>query len=493
MAPDFQYITTMDNPQPDTRSTSAYASSESAVGAVRGALPYAHIVRDTLLSPRRWLETWYGAYAILGAVSSGIIPITLPLMMSKLTGELSTVGFVMGAFNLGAITSPLWGNIADRTKKFRLIFFTGLAVEAVGLVLFPLMHGLLAWFLIALAMGTSTAAVSTCATLMVVEFHPASEWTPRIGWLQTFNGAGQSIGLLLAGILVAAGYRTALWTGAAMLVPAIGLGVWGLRRSVFRHAADPTITLRWIRSHADLTPIGRFARVELLGGGVLRHFSVINIRGLKNIGSLLPTRFGRFIASIFIFFFGIAGFFAYFPIFLKTTFHIAPSITSVAYAVTAGVGVALYALAGKWSSKWGAGRIYFLARVFRLLAFALMLGAIFVDNRMATALLAFGSFSMVILAWPVISVSATELTSELSPLSQGMAQGLYNAANAVGTVLGTYLAGAMVGLMGFKSLPILAVAGILLSILIDGLPRKKPVLADAPGAAPSADSQPASA
>ncbi|MGC8559267.1 MAG: MFS transporter [Phycisphaerae bacterium] len=493
MAQIFQYITAMNNPLSDTRSTSAYASSESAGGAARGLLSYTHIVRDTLLSPRRWLESWYGAYAILGAVSSGIIPITLPLMMSKLTGELSTVGFVMGAFNLGAITSPLWGNIADRTKKFRLIFFTGLAVEAMGLALFPLVHGLLAWFLIALAMGTSTAAVSTCATLMVVEFHPADEWTPRIGWLQTFNGAGQSIGLLLAGILVAAGYRTALWTGAAMLVPAIGLGIWGLRRSVLRHATDPTITLRWIRSHADLTPIGRFARVELLGGGVLRHFSIINIRGLKNIGGLLPTRFGRFIASIFIFFFGIAGFFAYFPIFLKTTFHIDPSITSVAYAVTAGVGVALYALAGKWSGKLGAGRVYFLARVFRLLAFTLMLAAILVHNRLATGLLAFGSFSMVILAWPVISVSATELTSELSPISQGMAQGLYNAANAVGTVLGTYLAGAMVGMMGFKSLPILAVAGILLSILIDGLPRKKPLSADAPGAAPSADSQPTSA
>ena len=452
--------------------TSQAPAVSAIAGAAKGAVAYSHIVRDTLLSPRRWLESWYGAYAILGAVSSGIIPITLPLMMSKLTGQLSTVGFVMGAFNLGAITSPFWGNIADRTKKFRLIFFSGLAVEAVGIGLFPLVHGLAAWFVIALIMGTSTAAVSTCATLMVVEFHPPNEWTPRIGWLQTFNGAGQSIGLLLAGILVAAGYRTALWTGAAMLLPAIGFGIWGLRRSVFRQAADPTITLRWIRSHSDLTPIGRFARVELLGGGILRHFSIINVRGLKNFGSMLPTRFGRFIASIFIFFFGIAGFFAYFPIFLKSTFHIAPSITSVAYAVTAGVGVALYALAGKWSGRLGAGRVYFLARVFRLLAFALMLAAIFIDNRLATALLAFGSFSMVILAWPVISVSATELTSELSPVSQGMAQGLYNAANAVGTVLGTYLAGALVGLMGFKSLPILAMAGIMLSILIDGLPKK---------------------
>jgi len=448
---------------------------------------YAHIVRDTLLGPRRWLESWYGAYAILGAVSSGIIPITLPLMMSQLTGQLSTVGFVMGAFNLGAISSPLWGNIADRTKKFRFIFFGGLALEAVGMAAFPLVHGLLAWFLIALAMGTSTAAVATCATLMVVEFHPASEWTPRIGWLQTFNGAGQSIGLLLAGILVAAGYRTALWTGAALLLPAIGLGIWGLRKSVLHLAPDPTITLRWIRAHADITPIGRFARVELLGGGILRHFSVINWRGIKNLGSMLPTRFGRFIASIFIFFFGISGFFAYFPIFLKTTFHIAPSITSVAYAITAGIGVTLYALAGKWSSKLGAGAVYFAGRLFRLMAFALMLTAIFVPSKTATALMAFSSFSLVILAWPVISVSATELTSELSPTGQGVAQGMYNAANAVGTVLGTYLAGALVGMLGFTSLPIMAMIGIFLSMIVDGWPKSRPAPAVLTAAAPPAE------
>ncbi len=462
-----------DSPPGARRAAHPSLSAASGTSARRTPSVYAHTVRDTLLSPRRWLESWYAAYAILGAVSSGIIPITLPLMMSELTGQLSTVGFVMGAFNLGAISSPLWGNIADKTKKFRLIFFSGLAVEAVGLAAFPLVHGLLAWFLIALSMGTSTAAVSTCATLMVVEFHPSKEWTPRIGWLQTFNGAGQSIGLLLAGVLVVAGYRTALWTGAALLIPAIGLGIWGLRKSVVRYAADPTVTLRWIRSHVDITPVGRFARVELLGGGVLRHFSVINVRGLRNLGGLLPTPFGRFIASIFVFFFGIAGFFAYFPIFLKTTFHISPSITSVTYAITAGVGVALYALAGKWSGQLGAGYIYFAGRIFRFLAFLLMLGAIFVTDRTATALMAFGGFAMVILAWPIISVSATELTSELSPTSQGMAQGLYNAANAVGTVLGTYLAGALVGLMGFKSLPIMAMVGILLSLVIDGWPKRK--------------------
>ncbi len=430
------------------------------------------IVLKTLLSPRRWIESWYGAYGILGAVSSGIIPITLPLMISHLTGQLSTVGFVMGAFNLGAITSPLWGNLGDRTKHFRPIFFGGLTAEALCLVAFPLVHGLLLWFLIALGMGMSTAAVATCATLMVVEFHPPDEWTPRIGWLQTFNGAGQAIGLLLAGILATAGYRVALWTGAAMLLPAIGLGIWGLKRPSLKAMTDATVNMNWLHTHPDFTPIGQFARVELLGGGIFRHFSAINISAMKNIKTLLPTRFGRFMLSIFAMFLGISGFFAYFPLFLKSVFRIAPSATAFAYAVTAAVGVSLYALAGRWSKRLGASGIYLAGRVLRLSAFGLMLTAMFIGQTTVAADLAFASFSLVVLAWPIISVSATELTSELSPMGQGVAQGLYNASTAVGTVLGTYIAGALVGSMGFRSIPIMAVVGLFLSLVIDGFPRK---------------------
>ena len=464
---------------PDTPPSLSHAAVPHHANSQKHIPSLAHVVRDTLTAPRQWIESWYGAYGILGAVSSGIIPITVPLMMAQATGKLSTVGYVMGAFNLGAISSPIWGNIADKTKAFRAIFFGGLAIEAVAMAAFPLVHGLIAWFVIALLIGISTAAVATCATLMVVEFHPVKEWTPRIGWLQTFNGAGQAIGLLLAGVLVTAGYRVALWAGAALLLPAIGLGVWALRRKAMHYALDPSVTIRWLRSHGDLTPISRFARVELLGGGILRHFSIINIQSLKTFAALVPTRFGRFMTSIFLLFFGIAGFFAYFPVFLHKSFHISPMVTSFDYAITAGLGVFLYPLAGRWCGWLGAGTIYLLGRIIRLAAFAIMLAAIVVHAEMVRMILAFGSFSLVILAWPVISVSATELTSELSPMNQGFAQGLYNAANAVGTVAGTYAAGAAVAYMQFKSLAILAVAGLLLSLLIDGLPgqRKQKVVA----------------
>jgi len=49
--------------------------------------------------------------------------------------------------------------------------------------------------IIAFVVGAGTAAVATVASLFVVEFNPQSEWSPRIGWLQSYNGAGQTVGL----------------------------------------------------------------------------------------------------------------------------------------------------------------------------------------------------------------------------------------------------------------------------------------------------------
>jgi len=81
--------------------------------------------------------------------------------------------------------------------------------------------------------------------------------------------------------------------------------------------------------------------------------------------------------------------------------------------------------------------------------------------------LALLGFAVVVLSWPVISVTGTELTSELSPLSQGAAQGLNNAANGVATVAGTYLAGGLIHATGYISIPLIAIVGLIFSIVMD--------------------------
>ncbi len=429
-----------------------------------------NIFWNTLRGPRRWLEPWYGSYAMLGAVSSGLIPVLLPLMMEAISHSLATVGYVVGAFNLGALTSPFWGNLADRRKIYRPIFFGGFILEMAALVAFPLAPGLLGWLPIALLMGTGSAAVATCATLFVVEFHPREQWTPRIGWLQTFNGTGQVAGLLLAGMFAAVSYRLGLWTGAGMLAVGLALGFMSAPRSGVKSGGKPLLTAGSNQRGLGLqfNELARFSRVELLGGGLLKHFHVLNVAALKNLPKLLPTRFGRFILSWFFLFLGVAGFFAYFPLFMRTSFGVAPATTSLAYAIAAGGGVMLYNLAGQWALRFGAERIYFLGRAARLVGFLLLLGLMALQPGAAATGAALTGFALVVLSWPVISVTGTELTSDLSPISQGAAQGLNNAANAVATVAGTYMAGLLVHFGGYICIPLLSIGGLLASLAAEG-------------------------
>lgn len=39
-------------------------------------------LRNTIREPRRWISPWFAAYVLLGAISSGVLPILLPLSLS---------------------------------------------------------------------------------------------------------------------------------------------------------------------------------------------------------------------------------------------------------------------------------------------------------------------------------------------------------------------------------------------------------------------------
>jgi len=85
----------------------------------------------------RWVEPWYLVYALLGATMGGLVPILLPLLVSR-AASAAHVGLVMAALSLGGLTAPLWGNLADRCRLHRWLLTGGLSAIAVGLGTFAL-------------------------------------------------------------------------------------------------------------------------------------------------------------------------------------------------------------------------------------------------------------------------------------------------------------------------------------------------------------------
>src|SRR5215469_12995227 len=99
----------------------------------------------TLTAPRRYLRPWYLAYLLLGMVTAGLLPVLLPLTAEALSHRLSTVAYVMGAYNFGLLTSPLWGVMAERIKTYRSLFFGSLLLIGVGIVGMLLLKELPGW------------------------------------------------------------------------------------------------------------------------------------------------------------------------------------------------------------------------------------------------------------------------------------------------------------------------------------------------------------
>jgi len=141
---------------------------------------------------RHWVEPWYLAYALLGASAAGLVPMLLPLAVYRSRGAAS-VGWVIAAYNLGGLTAPLWGILADRYRLHRCLVVGGVGIAAAGLAAFPLIPGPSAWPTLALLQGMGATGAATIANLFVVEAHPQEEWGEHIGSLQTCYGGGRSV------------------------------------------------------------------------------------------------------------------------------------------------------------------------------------------------------------------------------------------------------------------------------------------------------------
>jgi DHA1 family tetracycline resistance protein-like MFS transporter len=408
---------------------------------------------------RRWVEPWYLAYALSGATTSGMSLILLPLEVSQ-TGGPSHIGLVMAAFNLGGLTAPLWGSLADRHRLHRWMLLGGLLMTTIGLAVFPFTTSKGAYVGLALLQSMGAAAAATVANLFVVEGHPRDEWDERIGWLQTFYGGGQVAGLLLAGALSQVDLHMGLFVAAGLTLLAALVGWLTTSTPSSLHIPRPVL----------LYP-GRHS--EWIGGSPQRFYHLLSLKTLRQLGTVFGSPFGIFIIVWLVAFAGSTAFFSFYPVLMRQLYGVAPGLSSTGYAVAAGVGLTLYPPAGRWSDRFGPARVLKAALGVRLLAFLslFVLGM----THSGQAWLALLSFLFVVLSWSLLSVSGTALTAQLSPVGEGEGMGIFNAATALAGTIGAVLGGWVSGYWGYNGAIALAVVGVALGLIFTVVRR-----ADAP-------------
>ena len=427
------------------------------------------LVLGALGAPRRFVRPWYLAYLLLGMVTAGLLPVLLPLAVEAQSHSLAAVAYVLGAYNFGLLSSPLWGMSAERTQAHRWLFVGSFLLTGTGIAALLLLKALPLWLAGAFVAGAGSGGAATLATLFVVDFAPQAEWEARIGWLQSFNAAGEVLGLIAAAAVSAGEFAAALWGSAALVVIAAALGGIGLPVRTAGSTGPAGSRRPPVHALLDVRALARFPRLSR-PAGIGLHVDWLNLRGLRRVPGALGTPFGRFLLSWFAFAFAVAAFFSYFPLMLAHSYGIGTHASALLYAAAAAVGIALYILTGRLTARYGAGRIYRLGLWMRVVGFALLLAPLLpqVGGR---AMLGAVGFALLVIAWPLLSVAGTDLGANLTPFSEGAAVGLLNATLALATALGIVCSGPLVAHWGYVSIPVMALAGLLIALVLGRAPR----------------------
>jgi MFS family permease len=353
----------------------------------------------------------------------------------------------MAAFSMGGLTAPVWGVLADRFRLHRWLLGGGLIATAAGATIFPLSRSFAFRTALAFVSGIGLAAASTTANLFIVEVRPQAEWDSRIGWLQTFYGGGQVIGLGLAGFMGQAAPEKGLWLAGVLAVAAIIPALLGTRRD-----AD-ILTEHWpVLSHP-------MHHAEWPVGSPQHLYHHLSLKGVRRILASVESSFGLFLVAWLFSFSGSAAFFSLYPVLMQQLYDILPGRSSMGYALAAGLGLVLYAPAGKWSAKRGPVPILRDALGLRVAAF-LALSLLAIAPLPGRDWLAMLSFPVVVLAWSLLSVASTALIAALSPENEGEGMGIFNAVTAFSGVLGAALGGWVASLWGYVAVPIMGIVGV---------------------------------
>jgi MFS transporter, DHA1 family, tetracycline resistance protein len=408
----------------------------------------------------RWIEPWYLAYAILGALASGSAVILIPLAVVGRGGSATQVGAAIAALNVGALFAPFWGWLSDRFKDYRPIFFGGFLLIGAGFLSFALTANASMCLVGAFLIGFGTGASNTVACLFVVEFTPASEWGQRISWLQAFNAIGSVLGLAGAGLL-----RTerGMLVSALLVVPALLVGGLGLPVPGGKFHVPHVKATR-----ALLASVAR--RVEPLTGWLHPfHFS-----DFKEVGSLFATSFGVFLTAWFFLSFAISSFSSLYPVLMLKSFGLTVAKSSLLISVATALSIPLYNFAGRLTNRRGPTFVLSIGIAVRFLALAglWLVGIFHLASPLLLVVVLFGSFQGI---WPLLSVASNDLSAALAPFGKGAALGLFNAAAAIASAGGAVAGGAVAERFGYPSASLFAACGTAVALAcVFSLSRRRP-------------------
>ncbi len=137
----------------------------------------------------------------MSAVEGTIVSTAMPTIVSDLDG-LEIMNWVVSIFLLmTAISTPLYGKMADRFGR-KPVFLFGILVFVLGSCLCGLSHNMLQLIVFRVIQGIGSGAIQPVAITMLADMYPLHKRAKMIGLNSSFWGLASVIAPLLGGFIV---------------------------------------------------------------------------------------------------------------------------------------------------------------------------------------------------------------------------------------------------------------------------------------------------
>lgn len=403
---------------------------------------------QAMRSLRQYSAPWYTGYGFQGAVILGLFPIALPLFVGLKQGPVAA-GWAVAVFYLSQFIAPFLGVMIDRFRCHRLVYLMSYVLIGVGCLTFPITQALWLWLVLSIVIGFGVAAGNTVVNLYIVDVHSQSQWDQRIGWLQTFYGTGQAFGLLLVA-LFGTHADWALYSSALLMLPGVYFG--------FKQLPDRTqlkLTHQSLHHHHTETHS-------------IRSLHVLRFRHLCHLIKSIETRFSFYILATFFIMLSVWLIFNLYPLLMLKLYDINAHLSSLYYAIGAGIGIVAYAYSGILAAKIGDKPVLLVGIIMTVISWTGMSFFAFVHTAQNNIWVPI-FFILTPIAWSPLIVIGTSMTPKLSRLSSGECIGIFNATVAIASFVGALLAGYIADSLGYGFVVIAALVSILIGLMCIGV------------------------
>jgi DHA1 family multidrug resistance protein-like MFS transporter len=368
----------------------------------------------------------------------GIIMPIIPFYIDQMGASGAEMGWLTSiSAIMQFIFAPLWGSLSDRLGR-KPILLVGLLGYSITMLLFGLATQLWMLFAARALNGMLSSAAMPTSMAYIADSTGQEERSSGMGRLGAAAGIGMILGPGLGGALAGVSLATPFFVASAFCLGAVTLVGLLLPESLPREA-------RKVFSRDD--------RSWLQTG--LPESKRNRQSWLQQALPALSGPIGVLLLVTFVVSFGMAGFQNILGLYALKKLGFGPEQVGVMWMVIGGVLiVGQGALTGMLSKRWGEVAVI----RFSLLVSAAGYGLVMLAHNYVGMLVTTGFF---ILAIALLGPALSALTSQHTPLEQGVTMGLSNASTSLGRIIGPLWSGYLFDLN--LSYPFLSGGAVLLA------------------------------